>query len=152
MLVESQKSRQWQCAEVAQTQRECNPKDSVSEWSTRIPQRIEGGRIQASRGGGEESGRGTCQHSPDEENVGSLEVPRAIDCGHDYIPEEDKTHCRGYDEERDLPQALHKSFAKRIGDFAVGAQGTRHGRQLGCRHSHAEQADRKRVKSLRVSQ
>jgi hypothetical protein len=101
-------------------------------------QGVEGGRVEASHGLGQQPDAGAGQRGPDEQDILLAELSGAVERGRYHVAEREKRYGRGNDEEGNFFEATAEAGAQGGGDFGVGADGAGHGGQFGGRDRHSE--------------
>ena len=152
MRIDAEPAGKQQGAQVSQANGEGDADGCVAQRRAGVAERVVSGGVEAAEGGSQQA---DCRAGDDPPNVYGIVVGKLaalVERGGHHVAQGEEGHGRGHDEEGDLAQSGVKTGAQTGGDFSVGAQGARHGGELGGGYGHAEQAHGQGVNGLRVGQ
>ena len=116
-----------------------------------IPERIEGGGVEATHRRGQEPDRRSGEDAPDIHRILATELAGLEECTHDHLTEGEEGHGRGHHEEGDATESGVEPGAEVGADLFGAPPRPRHRRELRGRNGHAEEADGHQVNGLGIS-
>ena len=126
--------------------------DAEPERGPGVLKGVKGGRVEPAQGGREQPDRRSGQNAPDVYGHAPGKLTGLIQRTCDHVSQDQERYRRWHHEERDLSESALQPGPKLGGKLTAFSSFASHGRQLGRRDRHAEEAHRKGVEHLRIGE